>query len=274
MNEKFLGHFLKYKRGTLNPSDYNIEVGKRRRVKGLTRDEVAELAHVSSDWYARIEQGRQGVSPSDDVLETLAEVLKLTKAEKNYVFNLSEKYVNTKDLPDVQEDIANFLEKQSPNVAFITTPDLSILDGNRLFQKIYGGINQQTSELERNLIWRAINYKPLQTIEEDWAEYIRIRTAQFRNVYSADSDSKYLYEVFEKVRDNPDFKKSWDDLSVKGFSDTRWLINFEGQQLYIREWVLNPVGSRNLVFIQQPADQTTFEKLQEIVSNLGEKQNE
>lgn len=274
MNEKFLGHFLKYKRGTLNPSDYNIEVGKRRRVKGLTRDEVAELAHVSSDWYARIEQGRQGVSPSDDVLETLAEVLKLTKAEKNYVFNLSEKYVNTKDLPDVQEDIANFLEKQSPNVAFITTPDLSILDGNRLFQKIYGGINQQTSELERNLIWRAINYKPLQTIEEDWAEYIRIRTAQFRNVYSADSDSKYLYEVFEKVRDNPDFKKSWDDLSVKGFSDTRWLINFEGQQLYIREWVLNSVGSRNLVFIQQPADQTTFEKLQEIVSNLGEKQNE
>lgn len=161
MNEKFLGHFLKYKRGTLNPSDYNIEVGKRRRVKGLTRDEVAELAHVSSDWYARIEQGRQGVSPSDDVLETLAEVLKLTKAEKTYVFNLAEKYVNAKDLPDVQEDITNFLEKQSPNIAFITTPDLSILDGNRLFQKIYGGINRQTSELERNLIWRAINYKPL-----------------------------------------------------------------------------------------------------------------
>lgn len=93
-------------------------------------------------------------------------------------------------------------------------------------------------------------------------------------MYSADSDSKYLYEVFEKVRDNPDFKKSWDDLSVEGFSDTRWLLNFEGQQLYIREWVLNPVGSRNLVFIQQPADQATFEKLQEIASNLGEKQND
>lgn len=87
-NEKVLGHFLKYKRLSADPSVFGITRGPHRRVTGLRREEVAERAHVSTDWYARIEQGRLGANPSPEVLAALCRVLQLSPAETRYVFNL------------------------------------------------------------------------------------------------------------------------------------------------------------------------------------------
>ncbi len=65
------------------------ETGGPRRVAGLRREEVAQLASISTDYYIRLEQGR--IRASAPVLETLARVLHLDDDERGYLFQLAGK---------------------------------------------------------------------------------------------------------------------------------------------------------------------------------------
>ncbi|MEV4294098.1 helix-turn-helix domain-containing protein [Microbispora rosea] len=64
MDRQQLADFLRRRREDLRPEDVGVAVGARRRVSGLWRGEVADLAGMSSDYYTRLEQGR-GPQPSE-----------------------------------------------------------------------------------------------------------------------------------------------------------------------------------------------------------------
>ncbi|MCZ7423533.1 MULTISPECIES: helix-turn-helix transcriptional regulator [unclassified Micromonospora] len=83
-----LGDFLRARRGRLRPHDVGLEPGSRRKVTGLRREELALLAGLSTDYYQRIEQGRE-VHPSDDVLDALAGALSLDHEERRHLFTLA-----------------------------------------------------------------------------------------------------------------------------------------------------------------------------------------
>ncbi|MFC7742483.1 helix-turn-helix domain-containing protein [Nocardiopsis composta] len=84
-----LSLFLKARRGSLTPEEVGLPDGiNRRRVRGLRREEVAQLAGVSVDYYTRIEQGRSG-AVSDEVLQALARALVLSADERRYLHNLA-----------------------------------------------------------------------------------------------------------------------------------------------------------------------------------------
>jgi transcriptional regulator with XRE-family HTH domain len=74
--ENALGEFLRARRGLVPPEEAGIEPGPRRRVAGLRREEVAQLAGVSADYYVRLEQGRER-NPSAQVVDALARALNL-----------------------------------------------------------------------------------------------------------------------------------------------------------------------------------------------------
>ena len=82
-----LGAFLKARRTDLSPEDVGVPNTGRRRVQGLRREEVALLTSISTDYYARIEQGRR--HPPDAVLDAIARVLRLDRDERQYVFTLA-----------------------------------------------------------------------------------------------------------------------------------------------------------------------------------------
>ena len=82
-----LGEFLRARRTRLRPHDVGLEPGGRRKVTGLRREEMALLAGLSTDYYQRIEQGRD-VRPSDDVLTALAGALGLGDEERRHLFTL------------------------------------------------------------------------------------------------------------------------------------------------------------------------------------------
>ena len=85
-----LGAFLRSHRERLTPAALGLEAGARRRTPGLRREELAQLAGVSTTWYTWIEQGRDvGVSPA--ALMRLARVMRLTAKERAYLFDLSGK---------------------------------------------------------------------------------------------------------------------------------------------------------------------------------------
>lgn len=83
-----LGEFLRSCRGRLDPADVGMPRTARRRVPGLRREELAQLAGVSVDYYTRLEQGRSR-SASPEILESLATALRLDNTERAHLFDLA-----------------------------------------------------------------------------------------------------------------------------------------------------------------------------------------
>jgi len=71
-----LADLLRSRRGRLRPAEVGLPAGARRRTQGLRREEVAQLAAISTTYYTFLEQGRD-VHPSRQVLDALARALRL-----------------------------------------------------------------------------------------------------------------------------------------------------------------------------------------------------
>lgn len=83
-----LGDYLRARRELVTPESIGLTTSGRRRVAGLRREEVALLAGISSDYYLRLEQGRDH-NPSTQVLDSLAGVLQLDRAATDYLHQLA-----------------------------------------------------------------------------------------------------------------------------------------------------------------------------------------
>ncbi|MDT7727933.1 MAG: hypothetical protein QOI21_4509 [Actinomycetota bacterium] len=84
-----LGAFLKTRRAALDPAEMGVHPGlNQRRVAGLRREEIAQLAGISVDYYTRLEQGRAH-NVSDTILDALARALRLQTDEETYLRNLA-----------------------------------------------------------------------------------------------------------------------------------------------------------------------------------------
>ncbi|MER6509937.1 helix-turn-helix transcriptional regulator [Nonomuraea sp. NPDC001636] len=93
--------FLRSRRARVTPSDVGLPGGGRRRTPGLRRQEVAQLAGMSIDYYIRLEQGR-GPHPSRQVLGALGRALMLDQDERAHLFRLAGQVLET---PRIREDV-------------------------------------------------------------------------------------------------------------------------------------------------------------------------
>lgn len=82
--EHDVGTFLRSRRARLQPADVGLPDFGRRRVPGLRREELAQLAGVSVDYYVRLEQGR-GHHVSDGILDAIADALRLSDGERGHL---------------------------------------------------------------------------------------------------------------------------------------------------------------------------------------------
>ncbi len=83
-----LADFLRKRRASLSPGEVGLPPGLRRRTPGLRREEAAQLANIGTSWYVWLEQGRD-VHHSAQVLESLAQALRLTPNERRHLFLLA-----------------------------------------------------------------------------------------------------------------------------------------------------------------------------------------
>lgn len=88
MDRPGLADFLRRRRDALQPGDVGLAVGPRRRTAGLRREDVATLAAMSTDYYARLEQQR-GPQPSEQMIAAIARALRLTLDERDHLFRLA-----------------------------------------------------------------------------------------------------------------------------------------------------------------------------------------
>jgi transcriptional regulator with XRE-family HTH domain len=87
MDRARLAEFLRTRREALQPEDVGLPRGRRRRTKGLRREEVAAISDMSTDYYSRIEQQR-GPRPSAQMLAAIARGLRLSPEERDHLFRL------------------------------------------------------------------------------------------------------------------------------------------------------------------------------------------
>ncbi len=87
---RLLGAFLRRRREQLRAVDVDLPASRseRRRTPGLRREEMAQISGMSPTWYAWIEQGRD-ISVSSASLARLAAAMRLTPAERGYMFELA-----------------------------------------------------------------------------------------------------------------------------------------------------------------------------------------
>ncbi|MFD4355911.1 helix-turn-helix transcriptional regulator [Nocardia sp. NPDC058518] len=83
-----LAEFLRQRRESLQPEDVGLPRGRRRRTSGLRREEIAVLCHMSTDYYARLEQQR-GPHPSEQMIASIAQGLHLSLDERDHLFRLA-----------------------------------------------------------------------------------------------------------------------------------------------------------------------------------------
>jgi transcriptional regulator with XRE-family HTH domain len=83
-----LADFLRARRDMVSPTEVGLRGGDRRRVAGLRREEVAVLAGISTEYYVRLEQGREH-NPSHEVLAGIGRALRLNDDAVTYLHALA-----------------------------------------------------------------------------------------------------------------------------------------------------------------------------------------
>ncbi|WP_307028047.1 helix-turn-helix transcriptional regulator [Arthrobacter globiformis] len=130
------GKFLKAMRSRLRPENAGLASSSAgRRVPGLRREEVARLADVSTDYYTRLEQGRN-IHPSRAVLESVARALRLDPGEQAHMIDLIENCANTRRPPiprqTVRPELHQLLDAVGNVPALVLGRRSDVLAGNRL----------------------------------------------------------------------------------------------------------------------------------------------
>lgn len=170
-----LGEFLKVRRAQLTPAQVGLpEYGhSRRRVPGLRREEVAQLAAISTDYYLRIEQGR--LAPSAHVLRALIRELRLDTDQTAYV----ERLVAQADRaaaprrraprPKVHPHLTRLVDQLAGTPAMVFGPRLDILAWNDLAAALLLDFGQ-VPEQERNYVRMVFTNPAMRALYPDWED--------------------------------------------------------------------------------------------------------
>lgn len=148
------GKFLKAMRSRLQPEDAGIAgTSGSRRVPGLRREEIARLADVSTDYYTRLEQGRN-IHPSRAVLDSVARALRLDSSEHAHMVNLLENCAESQRSPipaqGVRPGLRQLLDAVGDIPALVLGRRSDVLAGNRLAFLLFADFNALPAG-ERNL---------------------------------------------------------------------------------------------------------------------------
>jgi len=149
-----LAEFLRRRRAALQPGDVGLPSGTRRRTEGLRREEVAVLADMSIDYYARLEQGR-GPQPSVQVLSSIAQALRLDLDERDHLFRLAGQSPPSRSRRSdhVSPALLRVLDRLDDTPAQVVSDLADVLAQNRMAVALFGDQLRFTG-LERSRYYR------------------------------------------------------------------------------------------------------------------------
>ncbi|MER6976425.1 helix-turn-helix transcriptional regulator [Streptomyces carpinensis] len=178
-----LGEFLKARRAELDPAAVGLPDGGQRRVAGLRREEVAVLAAISTDYYARLEQGR--IQPSPSVLESLARVLRLDDDQRAYLCELSDRSeyrptaARRRPRPKTQVQWQHMIDDMAHTPALVIGPRTEVVAWNAMGAALITDFGL-IPEKQRYYIRLLITDPAMKELYADWEGVTRLAIAQMR----------------------------------------------------------------------------------------------
>ncbi|MEU9390660.1 helix-turn-helix transcriptional regulator [Streptomyces sp. NPDC048324] len=155
MDRRELADFLRGRRERITPADVGLPPGPRRRTPGLRREEVAQLAYISTEYYTRLEQAR-APHPSREVLAQLARALRLSDAERDHLHALAGTPRGPLPGPsrEVRQSIADLLHRLPHAAALVLSAAYDVLAWNDLAAALMEDFSALPRR-DRNLVRRA-----------------------------------------------------------------------------------------------------------------------
>ncbi|WP_295105875.1 helix-turn-helix transcriptional regulator, partial [uncultured Microbacterium sp.] len=232
MDREALAEFLVRRREQLKPSDVGLGAGARRRTPGLRREEVAQLAAMSTDYYARLEQQR-GPQPSVQILGSLARALRLTPDERDYLHR-----VCGHSAPDrtiftdyVHPGMLRVLDRLHDTPAFVVSALDEVLIQNDAARALLGDASGLEG-IERSGIYRWFAHpddERRRYPEGDHPRHSRVLVASLRSAYGALGERSRAGEIVRELASlSPEFAQLWEVHEVRRrFEDHKVLIHPE-----------------------------------------------
>ncbi|MCU1527776.1 MAG: DNA-binding protein, partial [Frondihabitans sp.] len=206
-----LGDFLKSRRAALTPREVGLpDFGSQRRVVGLRREEVAQLASISVDYYTRLEQGR--VAASAAVLVTLEHALRLDEDERTYLYELAGK---ASTLPrqhrreSVRPAMRRLLDQLTESPAIVLGRRMDVLAWNTAAVALFLDFGVLAPD-ERNYVRLMFTDRRMRALHIDWKQAAATTVASLRMEAARDpGDRRLAALVGELSLQDPDFRSWW-----------------------------------------------------------------
>ncbi|MBK3626263.1 helix-turn-helix domain-containing protein [Streptomyces sp. MBT49] len=216
-NRAELADFLRRGRARLTPPDVGLTAGARRRTPGLRREEVAQLAGMSADYYTRLEQCR-GPRPSRQMLTALARALRLTDDERDHLFHLTGEEPPRRETASahVPPGLMLILDRLHDTPAQVVTDCGEVLAQNAMARALTGDVMSRPRR-ERNLVRLHFLDPAARALfpEEDRPHLARAHVASLRAVAAARPDDPEPAALVAGLRaGSEEFARLWDEHEV------------------------------------------------------------
>ncbi|MGF7048438.1 transcriptional regulator with XRE-family HTH domain [Paenibacillus sp. DS2015] len=272
-----LSAFLKTHRAKIQPQSVGLPVGTRRRTPGLRREEVAQLAGVSSTWYTWLEQGRN-IKVSTSVLDCISTALQLSVDERKYLYALALEtgpgttLIEEQAVPQVSPSLNRILLELKHCPTLISDRRCHIVGWNQAASHVFMDFEQIPYE-QRNMIRLLFVRKEFQRLAVNWEQFVKGYLAIFRAYYGQYVEDPWYNNFLEEMRGiHPQFDDLWEQSDVSSAPDV--LLEFRhakaGKMLF-HLTSLQVHGSDDLrCSIYTPApDSTTESKLRQLLESSG-----
>lgn len=206
-----LGQLLRSRRERLRPSDVGLPAGSRRRTAGLRREEVALLANMSVTYYTFLEQGRP-VRPSTQVLDALAEALRMSGAERQYLRVLA---AGGEEGPGVavpaewiDPEVVALVQRLEPCPTVVKGRRWDVLAANPAAHELFADWDAPPDG-ERNLVRWMFTAPYARTVYLEWEPEARAMLGRFRLAAARHPDDPGFEALIEELQGGSEEVRKW-----------------------------------------------------------------
>ncbi|MGW8726101.1 helix-turn-helix transcriptional regulator [Streptomyces sp. NPDC055808] len=220
MGNNDLGDFLRARRAGLTPDEIGLPVdfGAGRRVAGLKRGEVAQLAGMSTEYYTRLEQGRAR-QPSEQVLHALCDALRFDDIERRHLFALAGTTAERRDPPGqssrLRPALRQMLESMDLAPAFVSDRSLTVVGGNALWALLFPDVAQLPRRQRSMARWTLLDPRA-RLVWSDWERVARDYVHGLRLAAAAQPRNQHIATLIgELMMRSPEFPAWWSEHRVQ-----------------------------------------------------------
>jgi transcriptional regulator with XRE-family HTH domain len=249
-----------------------LPAGTRRRTAGLRREEVAQLAGVSTTYYTFLEQGRD-VRPSRQVVTALASALRLSSAERAYLFQLAGITLAAEDRAQaetVDPVVGALVGRLDPFPAYLKGRRWDVLAANRAARALLTDWPARESG-DRNLVWWMFTDPGARKVYVHWEEEASGMLGRFRAAAGRRPDDPDFTDLIERLHQaSPEVRAWWPRYDVAAIGGgTKHLHHPALGDIAFQHTVLQVADNPEQTLVYFTTDEVPAAKLSALAAEIG-----